>query len=244
LDEAIAEYRAAVRIDKDAADVHCNLGHVLQDQGKFEQALAAFRRGHESGSKNPHWRYPSAEWVRHCERLIELDGKLPALLRGEITAANAEEQLEFGELSYRKGLYGATARLLGNALAAQPALADDLTAAHRYNAACAAAQAGCGRGKDAGGLPDKDYVRLRTQALKWLRDDLAAWRTVLGQPGDKARPAVAKTLRHWLEDSDFNGVRGPDALARLPEDEREGWQKVWADVAATLAQAQGKTAPK
>jgi hypothetical protein len=31
--------------------------------------------------------------------------------------------------------------------------------------------------------------------------------------------------------------RGPEALARLPEAERQEWQKLWADVADTLARA-------
>jgi hypothetical protein len=39
-------------------------------------------------------------------------------------------------------------------------------------------------------------------------------------------------------------VRGPDALAQLPQAEREGWRKLWADVAATLARAQGQRTPQ
>jgi hypothetical protein len=50
-------------------------------------------------------------------------------------------------------------------------------------------------------------------------------------------------MQHWLDDADFNGVRGPDALAKLPEAEREGWRQLWADVAATLAKAQEKGTP-
>jgi hypothetical protein len=49
-------------------------------------------------------------------------------------------------------------------------------------------------------------------------------------------------MQHWQHDPDFNGVRGPDALARLPEAEREDWRKLWDDVAATLAQAQERKA--
>jgi len=44
-------------------------------------------------------------------------------------------------------------------------------------------------------------------------------------------------MQHWLEDSDLAGVRGPDAMAILPEAEREGWRKLWADVADTLRRA-------
>ena len=50
-------------------------------------------------------------------------------------------------------------------------------------------------------------------------------------------------LGHWLDDSDFAGVRGPKALAKLPEAERRPWQKLWEDVADTLARSRGKAAP-
>jgi hypothetical protein len=35
-------------------------------------------------------------------------------------------------------------------------------------------------------------------------------------------------------------VRGPYALGKLPEGERQDWRKLWADAANTLAQAQGQ----
>jgi hypothetical protein len=35
------------------------------------------------------------------------------------------------------------------------------------------------------------------------------------------------------------GVRGPEALARLPEAERPEWQKLWEEVAALQKRAAG-----
>ena len=37
-------------------------------------------------------------------------------------------------------------------------------------------------------------------------------------------------MQHWLDDTDFNGVRGAEALAKLSESERGGWQRLWEDV--------------
>jgi hypothetical protein len=51
-------------------------------------------------------------------------------------------------------------------------------------------------------------------------------------------------LQHYLADADFTGVRGPEALARLPEAERQAWQHLWNNVADTLARAQRKTTPE
>jgi hypothetical protein len=110
----------------------------------------------------------------------------------------------------------------------------------RYNAACAAALAGGGAGDEAAKLADAQRAALRRQALDWLRADLVAWRGRLDRQPDKAHPAVAQKMRHWLGDADFNGVRGPDTLAKLPEAERQPWQQFWQEVEA-LGQRAGKS---
>jgi hypothetical protein len=46
----------------------------------------------------------------------------------------------------------------------------------------------------------------------------------------KASPAVRQQMQHWLSDDDFAGVRGSDALAKLPEAERNEWRKLWQEV--------------
>jgi tetratricopeptide (TPR) repeat protein len=235
LDEAIAAYKEATRLKPDYPEAHCNLGHVLRDKGQFAEALTHLRRGHELGAKNPRWPYPSAQWVKECERLVELDSKLPAILSGKEQPADAGQRAEYAQLCHRKRLYAAAARLYREAIAAKP---DQVVSpVNRYNAACAAVLAGCGAGEDAAKLPDAERAGLRQQALDWLRADLDAWRRLLDKEPDKARPGMAQQMRHWLRDPDFNGVRGPDALAKLPPAERAGWRKLWADVAALLRQA-------
>jgi serine/threonine protein kinase/Flp pilus assembly protein TadD len=244
IDEAIAEYRLAIALKPDDPSYHFNLGRALRQRGEFRKALKEFRRGHELGSKRPGWRYPSAQWVRQYERLVELDEKLPGFLERKATPASAAERIELAGLCILKRLDGAAARFYEEAFAAEPKLADDLGAAHRYNAACAAALAGCGRGKDAAGLDDKERGRLRRQALAWLRADLEAWCRLLDKDPGKLRSASVGVLQHWLADPDFVGVRGPEALAKLPEAERQPWQKLWDDAAKALARAQAKTTPE
>jgi serine/threonine-protein kinase len=238
LDDAIAAYERAIELKKDYVEALCNLGHALLQQGHFPGALKALKRGHELGSKNPRWPYPSAQWVRNCERLMELDKRLPAILSGERQPVNAAERLAFADLCQLacKQRFAAATRFYVGAFAADRKLAGDPRSGDRYNAACAAAQAGCGRGKDAGKLDGKERSRLREKARTWLAADLRAWRKLL-QKEPKARPAAAQQLAHWLVDTDFAGVRGEKALQQLPQAEREAWQKLWTEVEKTLDRA-------
>jgi serine/threonine protein kinase/Flp pilus assembly protein TadD len=246
LDEAITEYREAIRLQKDYPEAHCNLGLALMNKGQFREAVDELRLGHQLGSRNPRWPYPSAQWLRQAERLADLDARLPKLLKGEAQPGDAGDRLALALLCQQpyKQLYAASARWFAEAFAADPRIADELQGGHRYNAACAAALAGCGKGKDASGLDEKERTRLRRQALDWLRADLKALAKQRNSwwPGeaDQAR----QILQHWQQDPDFAGVRGPEALARLPEAERQSWRELWTDVEKTLDKTQGKAAPK
>jgi serine/threonine-protein kinase len=149
-------------------------------------------------------------------------------------AAVPVEMIHGADLCRLLERYAAAARFYGDAFAAEPKLADDLKAGHRYDAACSAARAGCGEGEDAAGLKEAERARLRRQAHAWLRADLAAWaRRLEGGPAQD-RPAVVAKLRHWQGDGDLAGLRDRAALAKLPAEEREAWQKLWAEVEALL----------
>jgi serine/threonine-protein kinase len=237
LDEAIAEYRETIRLKKDYAEAYCNLGQGLQTQGHFAEALTELKRGHDLGSRKPDWSYPSATWIREAEHLAELEARLPQLLKGDSRPVDAHDCQDLGLLCACKHLSAASARWYGEAFAARPALADDLSSQPRYSAAGAAALAGCGQGKDADHLDDKERARLRKLALDWLRVDLEAWGRLLDNKPALASRAAKERLLHWLHDTDFAGVRGTAALARLPEAERGDWQLLWQEVEALRQRA-------
>jgi serine/threonine protein kinase/cytochrome c553 len=184
------------------------------------------------------------EWVQNGERLVEEDGKLSALVSGERPPADNAERLGLAWFFQEgKMRYAAATRFYRDAFATQPKLNSDQPSLHRYNAACAAALAGCGQGKDAAGLDANERARLRQQALDWLLADLKAYRQLMEKSAGKAGPAIAQRMQHWLKDHDFAGVRAADALARLPEAERQQWQKLWQEVEALRQQAAAKTKP-
>jgi tetratricopeptide (TPR) repeat protein len=239
LDEAVQALTRTVALKADYAEAHCNLGHCLVRKGQFVEGRAALQKGHELGVKQPGWKYPSEQWVRNADKLIQLDDRLTAILAGKAKPADAAEQLALAALCRQyKGLYSSAARFFAAAFAEQPQLADDLKAGHRYQAAGVAALAGCGRGKDAAKLDDQERARLRQQALDWLRADLLLWAKQLSTAEPAEREAIAKTLRSWRTDVAFTGVRDAKALAGLPEQERADWQKLWAEVEALLNKTQ------
>ena len=104
----------------------------------------------------------------------------------------------------------------------------------RYAAACAAALAGCGHGRDTDQLDEQERARWRRQALAWLRQDLTWWGERLDKAGAEASAQVRDRLRHWQGDPDLAGVRAKDSLAGLPDEERQQWEGLWSDVAALL----------
>jgi tetratricopeptide (TPR) repeat protein len=241
LDEARVEYLETIRLWPDFPDAHCNLGRMLQEQGRFTEALAYLRRGHELGSKRPGWPYvsDSARWVQQCERLAQLDKKLPAILSGKEQAGGPIEQVHYAELCLQnyKRLYASAARLYQQALAARPSLAADPRTEVRYYAACAAALAGCGQGNDASKLDEAERGRWRRQALDWLRADLALWTKQADSPAPQVRALVRKALTNWQKETDLAGVHDKESLLKLPQAEREAWQTLWQDVDKTLTRA-------
>jgi tetratricopeptide (TPR) repeat protein len=238
VDEAVACFRRALLLNPKLPEAHCNLGLALRNLGRLREALASLERGDQLGSRSPGWNNPSADWVRDCRRLVELDDRLAAVLAGTDRPAEAE-WLGFIRVCALTQRFAAAARLSAEAFAADPRLAADLRAAHRYNAACSAARAGSGQGADAAGLTAADRLRWRRQALTWLRDDLAALtRWLERQPA--ASPSVAGGLRHWQANPALAGLRDRADLLRLTVEERAACDRLWADVAGLLRRAQAR----
>jgi serine/threonine protein kinase/tetratricopeptide (TPR) repeat protein len=233
-DEAIVEFYEALKHKKGSAKIHSWLGDSFTQKGELGKAMAAYREAIRLQND-----YPGAQSsLRQCERMAALNSKLPGILSGEQQPIDAAERLALAQLCQKpwKALSVAAVHFYTEAFAAEPKLAGDLQQQHRYNAACAAALAGCGQGKDANQTDAKERARLRTQAIDWLRADLKAYQQVLDKQPNMAR-LVRERMEHWQQDNDFAGVRG-DALSKLPEtEERQDWQRLWQDVGALRQRA-------
>jgi serine/threonine-protein kinase len=235
---AIRCYRTAINCDPKLAQAHVALGQALLRQGQFAEAHLETRRALEMlPARHPVRNFASRQ-LKQYEQMLVLDKKLPAILKGDAQPTNAAERLALARVCLYKRLYAASARLYAHAFAAQPQLANDPRTHPRYNAACAAALAAAGQGKDADKIGAKERTRYRKQALDWLRADLAMWSKLLEKATPQQRTLVQMILAHWKCDVDLVTVRDQEALAQLPEAEREAWQKLWANVDALRQRAQ------
>jgi serine/threonine-protein kinase len=231
VDEAITCYRRAIELDPSYAEAHCNLAGVLAKKGEFHAALASYRTGHQLGSRQKGWRYRSADWVKQCERWVQLDDLQVAIRMGEARPAGPAEYLELADFCRDLKQCPATAvRFYGQAFNAEPKLATDLPAGNRYHAALAAICAGCGQGNDAAGLSVAARAQLRQQALDWLHADLTFWSKQRETETSEARQTTSARMQEWLSEPNLAGVRDPPGLAELPAKERHQWQALWVEV--------------
>ena len=210
--------------------------------------------------KEPHDDRPTF-WVSHVLRR-EAEGMilpdLPAFLQGKHQPRDNDERLALLGICQSLGLNGAAAQLYADAFAADPALAEALTAQclaqaareadphnrievlkrdPRYLAARCAALAGCGLGEDGPRLADAERARWRGQSRQWLQADLATLTSALDSDSNASRDLSTKMFTLWQAQADFAGLREPDALNKLPAAERQTWIAFWKQIGDALTRA-------
>ncbi len=170
-----------------------------------------------------------AEILRR-EAEVLLFPTLPVFLKGKYEPRDNAERLNLAVGCRIRGDRRCAAVVYADAFAADPRLADDLKAGHRYTAACCAIRGNTG----AGAVPvdDPNRVHERRRALLWMRQELA----VRARQGERGTPAerleARQALQQWQREPLLVGVRNQSQLARLPADEQEEWGRFWAEVAA------------
>jgi len=136
---AIACWRKAIALDPKYAKAHHSLGVALQGKGQLDEAIACFKKAIALDPKHA----AARTGLARAERLAARD-KLPAFQNGSYTPASNAERLGLAGWCQIEKLNHTATRLYAAAFAADPKLADDLEAGHRYNAACYAALAAAG----------------------------------------------------------------------------------------------------
>jgi tetratricopeptide (TPR) repeat protein len=236
--EAEAALRKAVGLNPGLYEAHRTLGVALMQQSQFDGSAAALKQASKLLPALDLRHVQVRQLQQQCQRYKALDARLPAVLRGT-EKPDAVEQLDFAGLCVLKKRYATAARLYADAFTAAPRLAEDPRNGNRYDAAGAAALAGCGRGEDGADLDFGERARWREQARQWLRADLAAWTKALDSDTATAGELVRRKLTPWRTDLELAGVREPGAMDLLPAGERKEWLALWAEVSALLKRTTG-----
>ncbi|MDB5331108.1 MAG: tetratricopeptide repeat protein kinase family protein, partial [Phycisphaerales bacterium] len=231
LDEATDHFKEALRIDPDAfAGVHTNLGTVLFASGRVDEAMSQYQEAlrFEPNSALAHANLGVAlaskgrldEAIRSFAEAIRLDPGASSFSHWRAGIALQEK----GQLDDAIAHIQQAVRLEPNSATVGGDLFNCL-----FSSACAAVQASTR--KDAGSFGEKERAGLRQQALGRLRAGLEL-RTRLLKDGKE--PGWGCSLFPWQTDPALAGVRDLEALAKLPDIEREQWQRLWAEVDALL----------
>jgi tetratricopeptide (TPR) repeat protein len=163
-----------------------------------------------------------------------LSKRWPAVLKGDDRPRDSAERLAFAQMAYDRQYFATATRYWAEAFAADPKFGADRKAQHFFHASHAAILAAEGKGKDQPPPDDQAKVRLRAQALDWLKADLAAWSQVLASGSAQGRRGLGRALLQWKTETDFAVVRDPDALKKLPGEEQKPWRALWAGVDTLL----------
>jgi tetratricopeptide (TPR) repeat protein len=162
---------------------------------------------------------------------------LPAFLDGKYRPDDNAERLGLLGACQFTNRTCAMARLYSEAFAADPRLAEDLRAGHRFNAARAAALSGCGIGLDGAKLGVEERTAWRRQARDWLRADLAALTQLINSKRADSRDRVRESLARWNVEPDLAGLREPSGVGALSTDERNECRALWQAVDDLLKRA-------
>src|SRR5262249_24380449 len=125
LDEAIVELSAATRLQPREAKSQAALGEALLREGQFAEARRTTLYALELLTAGHPLRQHVSQQLVTWERLLTLEGRLPAILRGDARPLEAAEQFEFAMVCQLSKHHVAASRLYADAFAQQPKLADD-----------------------------------------------------------------------------------------------------------------------
>jgi serine/threonine-protein kinase len=225
--DAIECFQEAVRLDPASATIHNNLGAALDHAGQQDKAIEQFR---ESIARNPEYAVGhenlGALLIRRGQRDEALREFREAVRLGPKVSARALAYL--GHYQRETGDLDGAIATLRQAVSIDPhlQLAQGGLIVALYTSARASAQAGT---RDAG-VAEPERVSLRGQALERLQESLAI---ITRLKNEGTLPGF--DLAYWQADPALSGVRTPVALEKLPEAEREQWQRLWDDVARQVA---------
>ncbi len=260
--EAAVEYRSSIRLNLGVAQaIRLRLAETLINLGEpndktpepagpalaFEHwhslGVIRLRRGDSTGANEALRRAAqltrpdTLEFREISDALLQVTEleRLIDILAEKVVVEDAVQEFYFTQLCENYRWFAGAARIYARALAGHAGRLPEASPSHYFRAARFAVIAGTSSTDDKPPLGPADQAQLRAQALLWMRFELADWKRKITPTAPEARLRAGDVFRLWLQDAEFARVRSREALAKLPEPERDAWQAFWREVDACLA---------
>jgi tetratricopeptide (TPR) repeat protein len=234
IDAAIAQEREELHKYPASPPRHALLGVLLVTKGLSSEALFELRAADDLGAERRNWALPSENdflwarrlilelrhskaWVEAAQHEVELAERFERVARGEERARDRAEAVEFARLALRRDRIPEAARLFESVLEGDSGEFDGRSP--RAEAAAAAVLFGS---------VNADGARWRARAAAWMSADLDALSASAKSDEIPRRVLAVRTIGRWRRDRRLDGVRGPDAIAKLPAEEQATWTSLWA----------------
>jgi serine/threonine-protein kinase len=230
--EALRHSSAATLLQPDSALFRLQLGDCFAGLGSYAEAADCYRKAIELG-------HGAIDGHLHLANLLakqkDWDGALAAVREAiRLQPKNYAAHVQKAMILHAADRYVEALNVLVDTMREQPDLADEPRNLILYNAALLALRCAEGLGVDA--PSEAERPEYRKQALKFLTTELAAIRKF--SPTDTT--LVHRHLMLWFVHKYMASVREQEALAQLPPDERDAWNRLWAEVGSLRDQ----TAPQ
>jgi tetratricopeptide (TPR) repeat protein len=228
-DEAARHFERALSIDPKIARAHSSLGAALLMQGRRDEAIGQFEQALSIDPKLAPAHYNLGVALRARGQTDEAIDQFQKVLR--LDPKHAQAHIILGNAMYAKGRFADAIHHFQQALSidakapVQSALGDSL-----YATARADVQTAAGQPSDKGRRGEAERAGLRRQALDQLRATLDL-KIKMRNDGKM----LDWSFSTWQTDPALISVRDPAELAKLPDAERDDWQRFWAEVAALPA---------
>ena len=237
---AIQACRAAIKLDGRYTSAYATLGRALLELGRFKEAGEAIQKAGSLDQQPPYM----SEAAQLCQAGRDRKADVEAVHAGGTPPANTQDCVDLARLALRQDWFETAGRLFAAGLD-EPSTASSRdqrepdTRPDRgtalYDAVVAAVAAGLAA------RTDETRTAWWARARAWLGRDLAVWSKRLDRWRWSARTAVLR-LQRYRHDRRLDPVRGPEALAGLPDPERAAWTALWQKVDQVLEQAWKKAA--
>ncbi len=224
LDGAIEHCQQALSIDPKSAALHNNLGMALRDRGRLDEAIEHLKQSVSIDPKSAFGQLNLGvalynkgqldEAFSHVQEAVRLDPNY-AMAHGDLAVILGRR----GRLAESIDHFQQAVRIEGE----KPSQVRDRLILTRYEAACVNVQPAAGRcPEDARASRAGASRQAPARRWHWLRANLELIAR-LRNNGE----VLEWSLADWLSDPALASVRDPAALAKLPDAERESWQRLW-----------------